>query len=118
MTAMAHGSRPFFPPLPEEAQEAADGEPIPYLGDLVILVRDLSPTEAHLLCGCLQSAGIHADAGDAHIVQAHGLLTIAVGGAKVRVPSAQLEEARGVLAAFRRGDFALGDDFDPGEGKG
>jgi len=117
MTAITHGSRPFFPSLTDETQVAAGGEPTPYLGDLVILVRDLSPTEAHLLCGCLQSAGIHADAGDAHIVQAHGLLAIAVGGAKVRVPSAQLDEAREVLAAFRRGAFELGDDFDVGEGR-
>ncbi|WP_374663889.1 hypothetical protein [Ramlibacter sp.] len=116
MTAASHGLRPFFPPLTDESQAESDGEPIPYLGDLVILVRDLSPTEAHLLCGCLQSAGIQADAGDAHIVQAHGLLAIAVGGAKVRVPSAQLDEARHVLAAFRRGDFELGDDFDVGAG--
>lgn len=95
-----------------------EGEAEPYLGDLVILERDLTPTEAHLLCACLRSAGLQADAGDAHIVQAHGLLAIAVGGAKVRVPLAQLEEARDVLAAFRRGDFELGDDFDVGPRRG
>lgn len=87
-------------------------------GDFVILERDLTPTEAHLLCACLRSAGVQADAGDTHIVQAHGLLAIAVGGAKVRVPGSQLEEAREVLAAFKRGDFALGDDFDVGPGRG
>lgn len=68
-----------------------------------------------MLCACLQAAGIQADAGDANLVQANSLLTIAVGGASVRVHSSQIAEAREVLAAFRRGDFELGDDFDPGE---
>jgi len=86
-----------------------------YLGDMVILERNLTPTEAHLLCSCLHSAGVEADAGDTNIVQAHSLLAIAVGGASVRVPSAQLAEAREVVAAFRRGEFELGDDFDPNE---
>ena len=86
-----------------------------YLGDMVILERGLTPTEAHMLSSCLQSAGIHADAGDTNIVQAHSLLSIAVGGASVRVPSTQLAEAKDVVAAFRREDFDLGDDFDPHE---
>lgn len=84
----------------------------PYLGDMVILKADLSPTEAHVLRSCLQAAGLHADVGDANIVQAHSLLAIAVGGAKVRVPQAQWQEANEVLEAFSRGDFALGEDFD------
>jgi hypothetical protein len=86
-----------------------------YLGDMVILERSLTPTEAHMLCSCLQSAGIHADAGDTHMVQANSLLSIAVGGASVRVPSTQLAEAKDVVAAFHRGDFDLGDDFNPDE---
>ncbi len=89
---------------------------VPYLGDMVILEGDLSPTEAHVLCACLKAAGLQADVGDANIVQAHGLLSIAVGGAKVRVHQTQFEEARQVMQAFRRGDFALSDDFDAGNG--
>jgi hypothetical protein len=84
-----------------------------YLGDWVILENKLTPTEAHLLCACLQSAGIQADAGDTNIVQANALIAIAVGGASVRVHGSQVAEAREVLAAFRRGDFELGEDFDP-----
>ncbi|MBK8071645.1 MAG: hypothetical protein IPK34_06325 [Ramlibacter sp.] len=99
------------PPVTVKDQEAEEA----YLGDMVILERGLTPTEAHMLSSCLQSAGIHADAGDTHIVQAHSLLSIAVGGASVRVPSTQLAEAKDVVAAFRRGDFDLGDDFDPHE---
>ncbi|RVT82438.1 hypothetical protein [Inhella crocodyli] len=79
--------------------------------DWVLLARGLSATDAQLLSNCLHMAGLQADAGDVGIVQAHGLLSIAVGGACVRVPAEQLGEAREVLAAFHRGDFSLDDDF-------
>lgn len=102
--------------VPESPREP-NVAPRPYLGDFVILERDLAPTEAHMLCSSLQAAGIQADAGDANIVQAHGLLSIAVGGAKVRVPKDQWQAAQDVLAALKRGDFELGDDFDVGEGQ-
>jgi hypothetical protein len=88
----------------------------PYLGDMVILERGLEPTDAHLMVACLVAAGIQADAGDTNIVQMHALLSIAVGGACIRVPQSQQIEAQTVLAAYRRGDFALDDDFDPGAG--
>ena len=99
-------------PIPEIVREQ-DAPPEAYLGDMVILARGLTPTEAHLLSACLNSAGIQADAGDTHTVQANSLLAIAVGGASVRVPSTQLAEARALVEAFRRGELALGDDFDP-----
>lgn len=99
-----------LPAVPPAAPPAA----LQDSGDWLLLERGLSPTEAHLLCTCLQAAGLRASAGDTHLVQAHSLLSIAVGGACVRVPVGELAEAREVLAAFRRGEFALGDDFDPG----
>jgi hypothetical protein len=102
-------------PLPSESMPAFKE---PYLGDMVILERDLDPTEAHMLCACLRSAGIEADAGDTNLVQTNSLLTIAVGGAKVRVPETQLEDARRIVQAFRRGDFELDDDFDVGQSRG
>jgi hypothetical protein len=95
---------------------APPGGAQPYLGDMVILERGLEPTEAHMLVACLAAAGIHADAGDTNMVQMHALLSIAMGGASVRVAQTQLVEAQAVLAAYRRGDFALDDDFDPGAG--
>jgi hypothetical protein len=93
-----------------------DSEEPPYLGDWVILARDLDPTEAHILASCLAAAGIQADAGDVNTVQGNSLWTIAVGGAKVRVPQLQLAEAKQVFDAYRRGELALGDDFDAGQG--
>ena len=82
---------------------------------MVILERDLTPTEAHMLCACLRAAGIEAEAGDTNFVQFNALLAIAVGGAKVRVPETQLKDARQILHAYRRGDFELDDDFDVGQ---
>ena len=79
--------------------------------DWVLLARGLSATDAQLLTNCLHMAGLQADAGDVGIVQVNGLLSIAVGGACVRVPAGQWAEAREVLAAFHRGDFSLDDDF-------
>ena len=84
-------------------------------GEMVMLERGLSPQEAQILSGFLASAGINADAGDTNIVQANALLTIAVGGASLRVPASRLQEARDLLAAFRRGEFAIDDDFESGE---
>jgi len=101
---------------PPIAEEPATPEEPPYPGDWVILVRDLDPTEAHILIACLGAAGIHADPGDANTVQTNSLWTIAVGGAKVRVRQSQLAEARQILEAYRRGEFALEDDFDTGNG--
>ena len=83
-----------------------------YLGDMTLLERNLDAQEAQLLASCLRAAGLHADAGDTQIVQTHSLMAIAVGGACIRVPAAQVEEAQAVLVAFRRGDFELGEDFD------
>ena len=88
---------------------------LPYEGDMVLLERGLSPQEAQILSGFLISAGIAADAGDTNTIQANALLSVAIGGASIRVPSSRLQEAQELLIAFRRGDFTLGDDFESGE---
>ncbi|MCZ8236683.1 MAG: hypothetical protein ACK520_18615 [Inhella sp.] len=81
--------------------------------DWKLLARGLSATDAQLLCNCLHMASLQAEAADVGIVQTHGLLSIAVGGASVRVPAHQLTEAQQVMAAFHRGDLALDEDFEP-----
>jgi hypothetical protein len=83
-----------------------------YYGDMKMVAHDLTPTEAHLLCSCLQAAGVPAATGDTHLVQANSLLSIAVGGACLRVPEQFVPDAMEVIAAFKRGEFALGEDFD------
>jgi hypothetical protein len=70
----------------------------------------LSPTDAYLLAGCLQAAGIAAVVADANLIQANYLLAIAVGGVRILVPTAHATEATAVIAAFHRGDYSLADD--------
>ena len=86
-------------------------EPVRY-GDMQIVEKNLTPTEAHVMCSCLQAAGVPAVTGDVNLVQAYSLLSIAVGGACIRVPPAFVAEARDVIAAYKRGEFALEDDFE------
>ncbi|MDO8989742.1 MAG: hypothetical protein Q7U91_08915 [Sideroxyarcus sp.] len=38
--------------------------------------------------------------------------TTAVGGVRIRVPAARAAEAREVIAAYHRGDYALSEDDD------
>lgn len=85
-----------------------------YAGDMTTVARDLTPTDAHMLRNCLQAAGVPATVADDNLVQANALWSVAVGGAKLRVAADHVEEAKRVIAAFERGEFALDDDFDPG----
>jgi len=101
-------------PVPSHAELPAADE-CDYQGDMTIVARYLTPTEAHMLCACLNAGGVPAEAGDTHLVQAHSLLAGAVGGASVRVPANYVAEARELMAAFRRGDFALDENFDADE---
>jgi len=95
------------------AQPAMEEEQ-PYLGDCVIVARYLSYQEVHLLHGCLQAAGIPSVVADAQLVQTDALLTPAMRGASLRVPQARAAEAAEVIAAFKRGDFQLDENFEPG----
>jgi len=82
--------------------------------DFCLVGRFLVPADAFIVCGCLRAAGLNAVIADEQHVQAALLLAPAIGGARVLVPEAELEQAREVLAAFERGDLALGDDADFG----
>ncbi len=78
-------------------------------GDWQTLITFFCPTEAHLLRGCLQAAGLPAAVADANLVQAHGLLAGAI-PVRVLVPKRRLAEAQVVMAAYQAGVFALRDD--------
>ena len=99
---------------PPARTKAPPGEDPEYLGDWVIVARYLSYLEIHLLQSALEGAGIPVTVSDAQLVQTDALLGPALRGASLRVPAARMAEAREVLAAIRRGDFQLADDFDPG----
>ena len=81
----------------------------PALGDWQTLTTVFSPTEAYLLRGVLQAAGLPASVADAHLVQAHGLLAPAI-PVRVQVPELCMDQGKDVLAAFERGDYGLSED--------
>lgn len=81
----------------------------PELGDWQTLITVFSPTEAYLLRGLLQAAGVPAAVADAHLVQAYTLLAGAI-PVRVQVPEHKLALAEAVLVAFERGDYGLSDD--------
>ena len=83
-------------------------------GEFRTVARYLVPTEAHVVCGCLQAAGIAAVVVDDQYVQANLLLAPAIGGVRVLVPEDELAAAQEVLQAFERGDLAIGEDADVG----
>ena len=82
----------------------------PELGDWQTLITVFSPTEAYLLRGVMQAAGVPAAVADAHLVQAYTLLAGAV-PVRVQVPEHSLAQAEAVLVAFERGDYGLSDDY-------
>lgn len=75
--------------------------------DFAILARLNTPTDAQVLKGALESAGILAHVADAHLVQANSFLTQAVGGVRVLVRADRLAEAREVMRAYEAGELAL-----------
>ena len=92
--------------------QGEEEDPDAYQGDWTLVARYLTPTEAHMLCACLNAGGVPARADDVELMQAHSLLAGAVGGASVRVPLAFVAEAQAVMEAFKQGAFEIGDDFD------
>lgn len=97
-------------PRPHAARIPASAE----AGDYEIVARYLDPTAAHLACSTLESARIPALVADAELVQTNALWAIALGGARLLVPARYLDEAKAIIAATERGDFALADDDDMG----
>jgi len=84
-------------------------------GDLMVVARFFSPTDAYMLQSCLEAHGVPAVVADAHLVQANQFLTTAVGGVRVLVPESHFERGMAVRKAFEAGEYELDDDFDVGE---
>lgn len=88
-------------------------EPVPGC-DLFIVARYLIPTDAYVMQGCLVAGGVPAVVADANHVQADMLIAPAIGGVRILAPASYLQQARAILDAFERGDYALADDADVG----
>jgi hypothetical protein len=69
-----------------------------------------SPMQAEILCGLLESEGVYATAADANLIRTDSFLTAALGGIRIMVGEADLQRARGIEQAYRRGDFAIPSD--------
>lgn len=75
----------------------------------------IDPLEAQIARGLLMAEGIDAHVGDEHLAVANWEWRLAIGGTKLRVPSAQATRAREVLAAMEAGDYAIDDDAGPAD---
>lgn len=95
-------------------KNSADNEEAGH-GDLMVVARFFTPTDAYMLQSCLEANGVPAVVADAHLVQANQFLTTAVGGVRVLVPQSHFEQGMAVRKAFEAGEFRLDDDFDVGE---
>jgi hypothetical protein len=78
--------------------------------DLVSVARFTNVLEANVLRACLESHGIFAFVWGEHLGTAHIFLSIASGGVRVQVRQDQVEQAKEVIRAFERGDFALDEE--------
>ena len=81
---------------------------------LTEVARFTAPIDAQLLAGCLEAEGIPVHMGNFDSAHVLGYMGSAV-PIVLRVPTRLLAEARAVMAAFERGDYALDEDADYGE---
>jgi len=96
-------------PLPADAPGAssADAHEQPPEVDMVTVTRVFNTLEAEMLRGCLEAEGIPATLGDVQTVQTDTLLTVAMGGVRIRVPAPFADAARQTIEAFERGALAI-----------
>lgn len=92
-----------------EATMDGDGD------DFVAVDTCATPTEAHLIKGVLESAGLTPVTTDNHLLQAYDWLTPAVGGVRVMVPASEAAAARQALADYRAGELMLAGEEDSGK---
>ena len=95
-----------------ERSESESEDAAVYEGDYETVAQFLNPIDAQIVCASLQTAGIRAYIADANVVQTNSLWSIALGGARVRVPALRVSEAKDIIAAFDRGDFTLPPDHE------
>ena len=81
--------------------------------ELLVVEKGLPPGEAQDLANCLHTGGIPCAYGDIRREQVD-YRRAAVVSVNLLVHPAHLSKAKEAIAAFRRGEFAIDDDFDPG----
>lgn len=94
----------------DAAAESEEGDAADDDIDLVTVAQFSNPLKANVLRACLESHGIFAYVWGEHLGVAHIFMSIAGGGVRVQVRSDQVDQAREVIAAFERGDFAIDEE--------
>ncbi|RTL36180.1 MAG: hypothetical protein EKK53_23395 [Burkholderiales bacterium] len=87
---------------------ASASEPV----ELIVVEKGLPPGEAQDLANCLHTGGIPCAFGDIRREQVD-YRRASVVSVNLLVHPAHLSSATEAIAAFRRGEFAIDDDFDP-----
>jgi hypothetical protein len=100
-----------LPVTTHEQPEPAEPPPVG-TGPLVSVASQLTFTEAHILSSLLRSEGIAVELGDAHLATAQNLLSAATGGVRLLVQASNVARVGEVIAALKRGDYALDDSSD------
>jgi hypothetical protein len=90
----------------EERADLATEAPL----DLVTVNHQINPLQANVLRACLEAHGIFAYVWGEHLGTANIIFSAATGGVRIQVRSDQVEQAKEVIAAFERGEFALDED--------
>ena len=91
----------------ETAQEGTP--PMAGSDDFVCVATRSMPTEAHVIRGMLESAGLTPHVADEHITQMHSFLAPAI-GVRVMVPTSQADAAREAIAAWEAGAYEIEGD--------
>jgi hypothetical protein len=99
-------SRGLQVPTATQRTEPSAQEPL----DLVTVDRRVNSVEANVLRACLEAHGIFAYVWGEHLGTANIIFSAATGGVRIQVRSDQVEQAKEVIAAFERGEFALDED--------
>jgi hypothetical protein len=105
--------RGITPPTPTPREGHTPAPPPAAAGPLVPIAAQLTWSEANILCSLLHSEGIAAEPMDSYLATAHPILSSVTGGIRILVPEAEVAHVHEVIAALKRGDYALEENVDP-----
>ena len=102
-----------YVPLPE--QEAPVTPAIYDPLQFVTVASSLNSISMHILRARLEAEGIPAILADANMAQSYSLVSVAVGGVRLQVPTEFVDEARQIIADVNSGALAMTDEDDVGK---
>lgn len=87
----------------------------PIRSSFVLLTQYLSPVDAYIEAGLLNSEGIDTLLLDENIVWNNQMKSLAVGGVKLLVKRVDLEMSAQIIAKFHNGYYLINDDMEISE---